>query len=275
VTLAGADLQYALDRNHVTAVHAMATFVCADIFSEWVNWTWEQRGKAKAAGKRLEASIWKRMMVGLYGKWAGSLQVWKEWPTYRHDHVWGTWIEDAPDASGPTMVRAIGGRIEYLSGRKLAADVFPAISAFTTAHARRYMDGLRSLIATDRIVYQCIDELHVIDSPEKYQTFLSLVQPEVLGKLKHVRTCMQNYYAGPNVYLQDGQLTCAGVPESLTSEGEGSWSYTIWQSLKEILKHEPPKHVESQRRFLRLDKGLIGRNGSVAAPTPGCKRRRV
>jgi len=265
-TLAGEDLVEALSRNHVHEVHAVATFACCDLFSQWCGWAWEQRCKAKQKGKNLEAHLWKRLMNGLYGKWASHQHIWTPWPEFHHNKSWDRFIYGGAESEEPRICRTLAGDTEYLKGRKLAMDTFPAISAFTTALARRYMHGLRCIVGEQNFVYQCVDELHL--KAEGWAKLISanLFDTEKMGMLKLSSESSRSYYAGPNAYTHDGRLVLAGRPVNATRISEREYQYEIWQGLKEIIKGRPQQWLQSKMRVERLDAVFARTIGTHLAP---------
>ena len=69
-TLASPELELVMKKGRILNVGRMAIYRTARIFREFVDYCWEKRHEALAAGDAVGARFWKRIMNSVYGKFA-------------------------------------------------------------------------------------------------------------------------------------------------------------------------------------------------------------
>lgn len=184
-TLAGPDLQYALDHGHVTAVHACALYERAAIFREFVDWCWGERLKALDNGNSVDAWLYKIMGNSLYGKFGQRGRVW-EFTGETRPGVTADLSSYDLDARQWVRVRSVGGQVQRLKEDAEAFNSFPAIAAYITAAARQYLYRLIREAGPGNVLYCDTDSVWLSGrTPPALQPY---IDPRRLGGLKEEAT---------------------------------------------------------------------------------------
>jgi hypothetical protein len=223
--LCGPDLDSAVSRGVISAVHEIACYDPAPLFREWGKWAWELRQRYKQLGDKVGELLAKSLSVSLWGKFAGQLGRWEPAPDYIRPPVeYGRWA--MTDAGGePVEMRTIAGVSDQLCDDVEPAISCPAISAFVACYARAFMQGIRALAGEQNVLYQCADALHVNECGFRRLEKSGLIEPAAFGKLKAAGPHTDAYYHAPNIYRIGGKWTHAGrcVDARETAPGVFEW----------------------------------------------------
>jgi hypothetical protein len=169
------------------------------------------RQTAKAAGDAVGAAVAKSLAVSLWGQFAARLSRYVSTSEVPAPPGMEYGAFDWLRYGGRVPCRVIAGQVDRLEERAEPTDAMPSVAAFVATNARTYMDGLKTLIGAENVVYQCADSLHVTDSGLRAALLADLVRPGVMGALKIVRTVRRPVYLAANTHILDGELTAAGI----------------------------------------------------------------
>lgn len=184
--LCGAELDLAVRRNEVQAVASWSEYDRADLFSRWVKDLYAMRLAYRAEGNKLYDMFTKSLLNSLYGKFGQLSPEWEFADTDCSGDPWTSWRGRNPVSGELTEFRSIGYDVFYKVDKRELASTFVAVSAFVTAAARSYMDGIREVAGGPNVVYQGVDSL-IITAPgkERLEAY-GTVHQDRLGSLKFV-----------------------------------------------------------------------------------------
>lgn len=184
-TLAGPELQYALDHDHVVKVHRAALYERAPVFRQFVEWCWQQRRDAVARGDTVSAWMFKIIGNSLYGKFGQRGMVWD----FTGDVLPGVTADLSSydlDRGEWVRLRAVGGKVQRLSRESESFNSHPAIASYITSAARLYLWQLMQRAGRDSVIYCDTDSLFI--RGEIHPGLKPDIDADRLGALKHEGT---------------------------------------------------------------------------------------
>lgn len=107
-TICGEELATAHARGEIVSVKSWAQYETADIFTAWVDYMWQLRQNHKADGDTIYADLVKRMLNGLYGKFAQKSAVWKNITDDLAGNAWEEWTETEYPSRKGKRLRSFG-----------------------------------------------------------------------------------------------------------------------------------------------------------------------
>ena len=207
-SLTSPELSYALERGMITSIDYAAIYHQDVIFTEYVDFFYQERLKAKKQNDTATQGICKLFLNSLYGKWGQTGQKWSmigkaESNAVSHYQIW-----DA-DNSELTSYRQFGGITEQLERLPESGESFPAIAAHITAHARMYLYYLMRIAGLENLYYCDTDSLMVNKSG--YENLRSHLDDKELGMLKLEWESDQVVIRGLKDYSIDGTSKIKGI----------------------------------------------------------------
>lgn len=252
--LVGPDFDRALTRGVITQVHAAAAYEGAGLFVQWSEWVWALRQRYRRENDPIGKSAAKMLSVALWGQFSRRLETYVGDNSVPAPHPYGKFLHHDADAGTVHVCRAIAGIVDRLECRAEPSDSMPSVSAFVAAYARSYMAGLAAIAGEENVVYQVADALHVTEAGRTRLERAGLVDPEVMGRLKVTREVLCAEYSAPNVFLHDGQLTVAGVPETAVAVGPGEFAWRSPARLEQSIMVPPSGRIRAPLRWHSLQR---------------------
>ena len=176
------EVKEAFKRGHIRKVYDVAIYEMAPIFTEYVDYFWKLRKKAKASGSKLDDYMLKLFLNSLYGKFGQNGRVFKdirEVPEKNITRRWSVW--DAETRTKRTF-RQFQGTIQEETVEGESLDSFPAIAAHVTAYGRVELFRLFEKAGLENVYYCDTDSLFVND--EGRERLSDELDEELLGALK-------------------------------------------------------------------------------------------
>ncbi len=211
-TLVGIELANAVSRGYVRKVRSWAEYKLAPLFTKWVDGLWKMRQEYKTTGNRLYDQFAKRMLNGLYGKFAQLSQRWQNVDGDLSALPWQRWTHRNNVTGEQTEYRSFGWQVQKQTDRVEMANTFVAISAFVTSAARHRMNGIRDIIGQRHCFYQGVDGLIVTNEGRQRLDDAGLIRPTELGYLRHELTTDSGTISGVSDYRLGEKVVIAGKP---------------------------------------------------------------
>lgn len=258
--LSGPELLVAVSRGVVEAYGRVNRYRMQMLFDKFIDYYWKLRCEAKASGDKVQDTIVKLLMNSLYGKFGQLTSDWEYHDSGMPPDTYGIFIGPGVDDTKVTKSRVLGGNVFNEVQRHESKGSFIAIAAFTTAHARVYMEFLKSIIVDGAYYYQATDSLYCDDAAKGELVAKGLVNGQVLGLLKdegsHERMLFKNIH-----HINKGDKEVRGsVRDNSPRIGNDTFVVDIWESfkravfdgntdkvlIKKILKHMPGNYIRQE-----------------------------
>lgn len=218
-TLAGPELELAIEEGAVIEVFAGARYIPGEPFEKWGKAVLDWRAEEKANGNISGTWFAKQVGNSFAGKFAQRSKMWIDRRSYAAPFEWGEWQVVNAKTGKIRRFRAVAGRsrelVEMLPGRRLPAAVF----AYLTAYGRVQMRKYREACDARRILYQCTDSLLYLRGQEMAQIPPSWNVGTAPGQLRPEGQIESLRLFDPNHWFGDGSWTLAGVPAGWWSDG--------------------------------------------------------
>lgn len=269
-TLAGPELDQAVDRGHVVAWDTIAAYYPARIFDDFV--AFFQSLKEKEPG--LKGDLAKLFMVSLAGKFAQKAPDW-DFVSYfakgdKRRPAYGAWSQLDADTGEIRNFRAFCGYTQMQGIDQESLESCPAITAFVTSYARLYMQRIIGKIGVENVFYQGNDALLVNDAGLIRLRPWMESRPGELGKFRHQGTFQNGEIRGPHDYTIGEELVVAGRKHDVEEQTTNSYTQLETAALATILCHQPNGYMRIKRVTKTVGKyhprGIINPDGSVSPP---------
>jgi len=240
VCLAGPEFWAAFDAGHVVQLHRVALYEQAELFTEYVDYVYGERLKAKAAGNIGASFNFKVLANSLYGKFG---QRGRRFETVDECDPNIVDIEQWIDYDNELLVtrRSFGGIVQEWITEGEAYHSFPAIASYVTSYARRVLAEAVNTADRENCYYCDTDSLVV--NQDGWDKLQHLVDANRLGAWKLETTLERMTLYGPKDYIFDDVQRVKGVRAN-----------AVWLS----------SSVVEQDQFVGF-RGLV-RHGSLDAP---------
>ena len=258
------ELQYALEHKHVCVVHTVALYRKDMIFSDFVDYFYNERQKFHSHGNKAYVLLCKILLNSLYGKFGQSGLVYKEegtadtlaiksWAEF--DDVTNTWLAK----------RQFGGIIQSLSKEGEARESHPAIAAHVTAYARMYLWQLMGTAGYGNIYYLDTDSLLV--NSLGYARLQHCIDPVRLGSLKLLDMYNAVEIRGAKDYTLGDKVVIKGVREKAIAISANVFEQDKFSNFKGMLLAGNLDHMYITRITKHLTrnytKGSVGEHGLI------------
>ena len=161
--LCTAELEHAILRGEIVAVHRVAVYESAPIFREFVRDMYARRRACIDAGDVVGAAQFKSLLTNLYGKFGQRGIVWDKCADAL-DLQAEQWAEIDAENGEVTKYRQFGGIVQAQGKEQESRDSFPAIAAHVTSAARMLLWGLVLRAGREHVLYTDTDSLLVDDT---------------------------------------------------------------------------------------------------------------
>lgn len=261
-TLAGPELQHALDHGHVNRVTRCAVYERAEAFTAFIDWCWTARAQALREGREVDAWMYKHVGTNFYGKFGQRGRVW-EFNGAVLPGVTADLSSYDLDAHKLVHLRVIGGQVQLLNDEGESYNSMPAIAAYITSAARLYLYQLAQLAGWELVHYFDTDSLWV--APEAVRSLAPLVDPGKLGALKLEAVHERVRFNGPKDYETPARRKTKGIRRDAVQVGPGVWRQTQWTGWRGALAQgdtsAPRTRPVVKRRMTGYRKGTTGADG--------------
>lgn len=244
-TLAGPELQRAIETDSVRMVYACQLYSVAPLFNEWVQ-RWYRRkveAKQKVPPDLADYHLAKMVLNSLSGKWAQKSKFWKDEPDKIALERWGEWSEYDEDTHRSAKMRGVGGFTQEFTTDREPNHSFPAISAFITSYGREYMRNIIGLCPNDSVFYMATDSLICDANAFDALAREGLISETELGSFKLERVADELEIVGCNHYRLDNIVTVAGLMGKAKIGKNGRYTAEIWERMPTIIASGPRSDV--------------------------------
>lgn len=235
-TICGPELKRASDAGHIQQCLECCFYETATIFKEWSSKLWDLRISLESLGKKAEASLIKRLIVSLYGKWAQMSPTWELCPSMSAPEPWHEWYDLNIDSGECTECKSVGWTPYVRIGVRHKARTFPAISAFIASYGREYMRWVMSLLPKESMYYSAVDS--IITNAAGFDSMFraGIVGEGHIGGFKLEEFADRLIVYGPQHYRIGNRVVLAGVEKDATWIGDDR--YAIDRTLSHDM-HKP------------------------------------
>lgn len=260
--LAGPELTDACTFGHAVKFGTQAVYRCEPILSDYMEWLYSQRVAAKSNGQHAIASLIKRMLVGLPGKFIQQDRQWVADPTRKVSEPWRVWREVGTDRHEVHQYRAFGYHVQREHVGGFADTAIPAIGAWITSAARVRMNEYIAQIPSGHLYYTDTDSLWVDSEGFAALESEGHIHESKLGYLKVVDCHAKVDFRGIKHYVADGRIVRAGVGSArYTSPTRFGHNPSIRHVNADLVLGQPPQPIDAG---VALDERSPYRHGAVS-----------
>lgn len=228
-----AGLIIALELGAVKAVHEMAVYRRAHIFTDYVETFYGLRNRYREAGEPVWSELCKYMLNKLYGKFGQADPITEyEETTDNPGYMRERYIP--LDGSGAMMITQLMGRVWGQRGRHENKESMPAVAAHVTEYGRMTLARYRHRAGWDGVVYMDTDSL-ILPEQGIYR-LRGIVHPTRLGALSLEGVIQRLHIWGPKDYEKDGQRVIKGVSKNARLLSPGVFAMELFPGLKSLLR---------------------------------------
>lgn len=258
------ELRIALQRGHVKHVYEASMYHADYIFSEYVDYLYEQRRIFIEAGMRSWGYVAKLLLNSLYGKFGQRGYEREVVGEADPEAVWRLVCADRVTDERYTETCWAG--VVYRERRQgESCYSMPAISGAVTAYGRsllaEYIFGLPA-----GCIYYCDTDSLIVDE-RGYDALRGHIHPSELGKLKLDSVSRDMTIHAPKDYRFGDQTKIKGVPNDAIQTKTGRWSYMQYEGFIGYLNGGGQggvvaRKIEKARRS-SYTKGCVNADGTV------------
>lgn len=254
--LCAEELRRAARRGHITWVGRINWYKSAPLFRTYVEYWWERRLAARAAGRVEEEFLIKSIMNALPGKFGQRRERWREGKGMFPIRPWGTYWDWCPETGEYEYCRAIVDKVQVNLIGGEASNSFPAIAAAVTSYGRCRMEDLRAAAGAPSFLYQDTDSLHVLRQGVVNLARAGEIKQGIMGKLTFKGCYPTAEYRGVKDYTVGGQRVIAGIKHSAEQLEVDTFRQIEFQKLASILSSAPHDGVFVTEREIHLHHSL-------------------
>lgn len=268
-TISTPEIEYALERGHIVAVHEVAVYKMLPLFKDFVDNFYSKRETAKKQGDRVSDLLYKLVLNSLYGKF-GQLK--REW------HPVGTCdkgiveTEEIIDVSSGVPIkmrfRKIGGQIfmeEHIEDVAYNSSI--AVAAHVTAYARMLLWSYIQTAGIENHYYNDTDSLYVNAAGLENLQRAGVLHPTKLGHLALEKTPESAAFWGPKHYELDGDRVLKGISSDAVQLAERVFEMLQWPTFKSAVNSGNIERFSNRRVVKTLSpeyaKGWVLKTGKV------------
>jgi len=258
------ELRYALENGMVKRVNYAAFYLWDFIFSDYVDFFYSERMKARAEGDTATEGIVKLFLNALYGKFGQRGQKWELVGEAEDLDV--RYYDYYNSTSGELIkYRQFAGVLEQLQGAAESRDSFPAIAAHVTSYARMYLWRLMNAAGRENVFYTDTDSLMVNETG--YENLKSLVQADTLGALKLEWESDNVTIHGLKDYVVDSTVKIKGIRKDAEIVGPGVFRQDQFRGIQGMIRDGDLDRIlikTVEKKLLRqYQKGIVSESGRV------------
>lgn len=258
------EIRYALSNKHITEVIEVSIFKQAYLFREMMLDLYKKRLDAKAAGRPVEAFMYRKLMNSFYGKWGQNGLKWNE-ERQITDLSARRWTEVDLESGRVLHYRQLAGLLQLKSTEGESRDSFPAIAGHVTAYARMVLWNIITEAGMEHCWY-CDTDSVLVDSMGR-RNLEHRITGGQLGALGVKGSYDSIDIRGCKDYSVGSKSRVKGARKSATWIDPNTIQQARWSSLRGLLATgNVARPVTSTviKRFRRVyDKGEVSPSGDV------------
>ena len=266
------EILYAIEHDHVTRFGDIGIYCSEQIFTGYIDYFYNERLKAKAAGDKIHDTMYKLFLNSLYGKFGQQNK-------YNEKYVGNTSTEPTfgvryvidIDTKEKYILKVVGRDIFYK--RKLTGieaehcESFPAIAAHVTAYARMQLWRLIKTAGCDNVFYSDTDSLYVNQKGKINLEASGLVDATELGKVKLEKQATNAAFYGLKDYVFGDDVKLKGIPNKAIKLSENDYLVRLWPSTSSFLREGDVRGYATRLIVKHLkreyNKGVVHNDGKV------------
>lgn len=258
------EIKYLLENNQIIDVGAFAVYEGGPIFSSYVEYFYNERLKAKAAGDRVRDKLFKMLLNSLYGKFGQTGETWE--PVGEADPEQVGIIEKLNYQTGQReTLKIFGGTIFKKMTETEAFNSFPAVAAHVTAYARMTLWKYIEIAGKENVLYCDTDSIFVNEIGHV------ALQPHhderTLGKIKLEQAAEGLTLYAPKDYIFGSLVKRKGIKKGSRQISDNEFETEIWPHLNSFIRAGMIAGYQNVRRkkILRrqYNKGWVLADGRV------------
>lgn len=263
-TLAGDEVQWAVDGGHLRGVRKAACYAHAPAFRDYSLAFWNQRLEYRKLGDQANADRCKLMLASFYGKWGQQGGRWEK-------------VQDAPDASlrvwcevdvetGDVIDwRQFGGIIQRRFTESETYESHPAIAACVTANARMVLWAYIATAGLENVFYVDTDSLIV--NQGGLDRLREHISPGELGGLRLEGQYSNVKIRAPKDYRLDNRSRTKGRSAHAVAISDDTFEQDELMGLAQLMLHGDISRARAKRvrktYVHHYDKGTVTDTGRV------------
>lgn len=263
-TLCTPELQYALDRGMITAVHELALYKKQNIFKEYVDFFYGLKRHYKEAGNDAMYTISKLFMNSLYGKFGQRSQSIKEIGPCDPSFNLIETVYDYHTRKHSTHYY-LAGKEYIMQGEGESFNSFVAVAAHVTSYARLFLWRLICVAGVQNTLYMDTDSLLV--NQLGFNKLKHLLHPTRLGALDLQKSISTIEIRGPKDYTFDDKTRIKGIKKNAKKLCDNRFEQEHFLKFRSMLRHGWFDHasVKTVRKTLKREyhKGIVQPSGRV------------
>jgi hypothetical protein len=270
-SLASPEIQYGLQNGLIDEFQNVNVYQGKKLFTDFVDYFYNKRLEAKAAGNKIMDYFYKILLNSLYGKFGQKSLIFELIdsgidPTLCYDqqiYNMETHEREMYKVFGGSMFR----RIEKPDGENESRHSFPAIAAHVTSYARMLLWRYIEMAGVENIFYMDTDSLFVNEAGSQRLQQAGVVSPTELGKIKLERTEQVCELRGCKDYTLGATVKIKGVPKSALQLDSNHFLSAQWPGLAAAIKTGKMQgygtHLILKHLTREYKKGIVGSSGRV------------
>jgi len=256
--LCGAELIHAVTHKHIKKVYECAIYEQFPIFTDFVNFFWEERMKCPKDKDPVRNMMAKIIMNSLYGKFGQRSHSWTELTAttlkdlYKQAGIsfpeeykkgwepeivgWENVNYRLLDLPTPVKLRNTMGTLEYKAPLGEHWESFPLIASYITSYARQHMRDLIAIVGSKNVYYTDTDSLFVNELGKKRLVESGCIDKSKLGYLKEEEPADYAYFHCAKDYIWGNEATRKGISKKAKQTGENTFEQLQFEGIRSILK---------------------------------------
>ena len=265
VTLTSSELTRAVTTGSIIKIYALSVYHREFIFTDFVDYFYNQRLAFKKAGKPVYAYLCKKLLNHLYGKFGQRNE---DWVFIGKEPKPVDYVEVEIDAQTGKRytVRCIAGQVCRTDKSVEGYNSFAAISAEVTANARMLLWEFIEKAGPENVFYTDTDSLLVNKTGR--DNLAADISQTALGKLKLAQKATKAVLHNVKDYQLGRKVKIKGISKTAKKVSEGNYITYQQQGVRAAL-HNENINTMTWRRVPKMlhriyEKGVVCENGRVA-----------
>lgn len=258
------EIKLLLEKKKIKEVHKVLVYQRARIFTEYVDFFYAVKQKAKEEGDDFSYFMAKLFLNSLYGKFGqrtSDLELVTDDPIKLEEYA----LPMVSFAVGEEKFVRFDEKIWRVKKREPAYNSFIAIASHVTSYARAYLFRLMEYVGLDKIYYMDTDSL-VVDE-EGYQKLKRFINKTRLGALDVKEIFDSLIILGAKAYITPQARRIKGIPARARQIDDNTYEFDQFMRFRTKLRKnmlDCQLVVKATRTLSRIyDKGEVLPNGDV------------
>lgn len=259
------ELELLFDEGGSFEPTSVAIYEHAPIFIKYVKHWYKQKVKYQRENNNVYRFISKLFQNTLYGKF-GQRNI--EWEMIDYDPIIASFYNTVwlVEEKREITYKCVEGTLYEKKGWKEGYHAFPAISAFITSYARRYLWQLQCVAGREHVYYSDTDSL-IVDK-YGYENLHEYLDEEELGKLAIEGISWNLKLYNAKDYRFGSEEKIKGVPKSAKRLNDNIFATEQWERMSASVhtqRVEQPVILHRVKDLKRIyDKGIVNDDLSIS-----------